>query len=52
MGVQEEAAERRPALRLRGRAVQPVPHHRVPDARQVDTDLVRAAGPDPHFQEA
>ena len=46
MGVQEVAAERA------GRsAVQFVAGHRMPDARQMHSDLVRAAGPDVHFEQ-
>ena len=48
--MQEEAAGRRLARDLGGRAVQPVPRHRMTDARQVHADLVRPAGPDPHFE--
>ena len=50
-GVQEVAAQRRPALHFGRRAVERVAGHGVADARQVHADLVRAAGADPHFEQ-
>src|ERR1035437_7300809 len=45
--VQEVA----PQVRLRGRPVERIPHHRMLDARQMDPDLVRAARPDAYLQQ-
>ena len=48
MRVQEVAA-RGPSLP--GAPYSVSPDHRVPDAREVHADLVRPAGPDPHFEQ-
>ena len=52
VGVQEEALERGLPIHLRRSAIEAVSGHRVPDARQVNSNLVRAAGSDPHLQES
>jgi hypothetical protein len=46
MGVEEIAIER-----VRRRSIKFVAGHGMTDARQVHTDLVRAAGPDANFEE-
>ncbi len=46
---EESAKSRKPGDRC-GRSIEPVSHHGVAEARKVDPDLVRPAGPDAHFE--
>ncbi len=52
MRVQKVAAERRHALDRRRRAIKRIASHWMAEAGEVDADLMRAAGADPHFEQS